>query len=164
MPFCSISYPQGRTLRTLLITAWKGCMWHWSCRKKGKRMVMSMRTFCPRRSQPLVSGDRGLDEMTSQEPVHFYGSLKLIAQMWLRFLHLENQTLLKVKKNTVEAWLGFLYNRCSQESRWVGRGWQKDKLINIFKSASVHQALKKEWHTGENPNKGNICTKSNLLW
>lgn len=40
-----------------------------------------------------------------------------------------------------------------------GKGQQKDKLINIFKSASVHQALKKEWHARENPNKGNICTK-----
>lgn len=40
-----------------------------------------------------------------------------------------------------------------------GKGQQKDKLINIFKSASVHQALKKEWRTGENPNKGNICTE-----
>ena len=57
------------TLREEFLThywspAGKEWMWHWSWRKKGKRMVMTMRTFCPRRSQPLVSVGRGLDEMT----------------------------------------------------------------------------------------------------
>lgn len=33
--------------------------------------------------------------------------MELTAQMRLRFLHLENQRPLKVKKNTLEAWLGF---------------------------------------------------------
>jgi len=129
---------------------------------------MMMRTFCPRRSQPLVSAGRGLDEMTSQEWVHFQGSMKWIAQMWLRCLHLEDQRLLKVK-NTLGLDLAFCIITAPRSlGEWEGVK-KRDTLINIFKSASVYKALKKERHPGKNPIKGTFAQKafscdSSFLW